>query len=348
MAYYGPFPGKIAGRYVSTREGLQCGMDRRVAPALLAGISACGLPAGAVFTAEAPGRRLDAPPRATYGDERGGWAYCGAWGDYGGVAVGRHWFLTARHVGGHIGGVFVFQGKEYRAVARTELGDADLVLWQVDGDLPTWAPLHSGLAGTRLRAVVVGRGLAPGAPVMASGRRVGWTWGRMDGRTSWGDADLVGRSTLPGGEVVLVGAFTRNGCALATGDSGGGVFVREQGRWALAGICRSTQRTWRKEDGSGSPLAASLLDSRGYVPEGDATGAPGTAPTRAGGAPTLWSASRVSDHAVRIRAVVDGRPGPDWHRILTALGAAAVFGALTVLRWIWRVARDARDANGRG
>ncbi|MFM7322374.1 MAG: hypothetical protein ACKO5K_12740, partial [Armatimonadota bacterium] len=288
--------------------------------------------------ADPPGRRLDPPPRARYGDELGGWAYCGAWGDYSGVAVGRHWFLTAKHVGGHIGGVFVFQGKEHRAVARTEVGNADLVLWQVEGDLPTWAPLHSGLAGDRLRAVVVGRGLAPGEPVVAAGRRVGWTWGRADGRMSWGDGDLVGRATLSGGETVLIGAFTPQGCAVATGDSGGGVFVREGGRWALAGICRSTQRLWRRADDAGTTLVASLWDSRGFVPADSG----GRVSSELLGRPSAWVASRVSDHAVRIRAVIGGRPGPDWHRFVTVLGAAVVFGGLTGARWMLRAARDRR------
>jgi len=288
--------------------------------------------------ADAPGRRLDPPSRGAYGDARGGWEYCGAWGDYTGVAVGRHWFLTAKHVGGHIGGVFVLQGKEHRAVARTEIADADLVLWQVDGDFANWAPLHSGLAGDQLPAVVVGRGLAAAGPVMVAGRRVGWRWGALDGRMSWGATRLAGKATLPGGEAVLVGAFAPDGCTVATGDSGGGVFIRENGRWALAGICRSTGNAWQGASGRPARLVASLWDSQAFLP----LRPDGTVEMAARGRPTGWMASRVADHALRIRTIVDGRPGPDWHRFVTVVGAAVVFALVSLARLGWSTLRARR------
>lgn len=305
-------------------------MRSRSVPALALGVVLCGA-ARAVMVADPPGRRLNPPP-PSYGPERGGWEYVGAWGRFAGIAVSRRHFLTAKHVGGRVGGWFRYRGDDYRAVGRYLVPGADLALWQVERDLPGWAPLAWNPVAPGTRCVVVGRGLAPGTPVERDGRRVGWRWGDSDGRFTWGDAPIARTMRDDAGESLLVGAFTRDGCGLATGDSGGGVFVRVDGHWALAGICRSVERDWSAAPGGTPVMAAALYDARGFfrLARGRWERVPDTAP-----ATSFWFASRVGDRRDFLGAILDAPPGPDWFRIRIAAalaGAGALAATLLAAR----------------
>ena len=277
-------------------------------------------PASAVLVAEAPGRRTEPPSAARYGNERGGWDYVGEWGRFTGVAIGPRHFLTAKHVGGKVGQEFRFRGNVYTAVESTPVGDADLRLWKVDRDLPAWAPLARRALEPGARAIVVGRGRAPGKPVLRDGKPIGWAWGADDGAMSWGMAPLQGVRSSEKGQSLWTFAFDHDGAGLAAGDSGGGVFVRERGRWALAGICHATQGIFRIEGDTGKSFGACLFDTTGYAIRKDSgpivdTGSP---------VPSLWFASRVDVHAGELAATAVPLPWQISPPILTVMGGAGI------------------------
>jgi len=278
------------------------------------------LPCHAVIVTGPTGRRSDPPDTRLFGTERGGWNYVGEWGIFTGVSVGPHHFLTARHVGGRVGNLFRYQGSDYATIEQTPVEGADLVLWKVDRRLPSWAPLARRPLGEGTRVVVVGRGRAPGQQVLRDGIPVGWTWGKDDHALSWGEAPLSGTHSSRKGEPLWEFAFDDNGCGLAAGDSGGGVFVRENRRWALVGICHATQGLWKPTREGVRPFGACLWDIRGYAI--DKSGSPVQDPGKA--VPSRWFASRVDLHAGTVARVAAPEPWLDNRKKATAAGLMAL------------------------
>lgn len=87
----------------------------------------------------------------------------------------------------------------------------------------------------------------------------GWMLGGQDGKKRWG----LGRFTRSEGEN-LISSFTRDGCMITPGDSGGPVFVKDtDGKWKLAGInYGSFYWPWSK-DGGYNTFTATLIDQTG-------------------------------------------------------------------------------------
>jgi len=286
--------------------------------------------AHAVLVATPPGRRTDPPPSAQYGKERGGWDYVGEWGRFTGTAIGPRHFLTAKHVGGKIGQPFRFQGSDFVTVEAKPIEGADLMLWKVDRDLPTWAPLARKALEPGARVVVMGRGRAPGAAVERDSKPVGWTWGADDGAMSWGEAPLQGVRATTKGDPLWAFAFDINGCGLTAGDSGGGVFVRERGKWALIGICHATQGIFRVENGTAKSFGAGLWDTTGYAISKTSEPLPDTGTP----VPSLWFASRVDLHAGTLAATAVPLPWPVSTPVIAVVGGMGLLagGALSAAR----------------
>lgn len=87
----------------------------------------------------------------------------------------------------------------------------------------------------------------------------GWMLGSQDGKKRWG----TGRFTRTEGEN-LISVFTRDGCMITPGDSGGPVFVKDtDGKWKLAAInYGSFYWPWSK-DGGFNTFSATLIDQTG-------------------------------------------------------------------------------------
>ena len=212
-------------------------MKRSIRPLLLAALLMQVAPAHAIilYSTSDPSANTTAPADP---DAGGGWDYEGDFGSYLGTPIGSDYFITATHIGGTVGQAFIYQGVSYTTTAVSNEPGTDLSIWQVSGTFPSYAPLFTNPGGEVGQSLYVfGRGTQRGAAVDNSdGSLAGWQWGASDGVQRWGQN--VVNSIQQG---FLVAYFQANSgianeCTLSAGDSGGGVFVKQNGLWSLAGI----------------------------------------------------------------------------------------------------------------
>jgi len=203
--------------------------------------------------------------------DNSGWQYEGTMDGYLGVPIAPHFFISAKHIVEHnVGDVFYFHGDAYTTIAAFPSPNNDLRIWQVAAakPFPTFAPLSSGVNDVGAVATIYGRGYQRGAAVMQNAELKGWQWGTPDGVQRWGRNVVAGSfdSGIPYGELLYC-EFNRNGvaheCHLSVGDSGGGVFVLENGLWRLAGINLGVNGPFRKNASEGSGYMAALVDLGG-------------------------------------------------------------------------------------
>ena len=246
---------------------------------------------------------------APTGDLAGsGWELQGRWGSFLGTPVAPSWFLAAKHVGGSVGQVFTLNGVNYVTVARVNHPTADLTLWKVSSTFPSYATLYTSLDEVGKPLMVYGRSAARGAEVNVEKATPtalrGWRWGGAGmGTVRWGQNVVQGAATL-GGAQYLIASFDRlggpNEATLATGDSSGGVFIREGTAWKLAGINYAAQADFALT-ATGTAFKAAIFDAGGLF-AGATVGQ--RTPVRDGAVdvPASWLATRVSAYATWIRS----------------------------------------------
>jgi len=211
-------------------------------PALLLG----NVTAQAVIVASGDGTQNTTAP-----SDDPGWANLGSRGGLSAIYLGNSWVLTAAHVG--IGSV-TFGGVLYDAIPGTTSSFetapgqlADLIVFKLRED-PGLPALAIGSAPPPIGAAVVmiGNGLNRGAATSWNGID-GWFWG-AGAALRWG-TNLVGSAP---GDVTLGSKVSRafwteftqappsqvtaHEAQAATGDSGGGLFVKTGGSWKLRGV----------------------------------------------------------------------------------------------------------------
>lgn len=172
------------------------------------------------------------------------------------IYLGDGWVLTARHSGF---GPVEFDSKPYEAVPSSLVGlhapndakrKADLIVFRLDPEpeLPSLELTDTSPAAGE-DAILVGFGSGRAAPVERKDMR-GF---RIDGQRSrrWGTNRLdPGRVELPGPNQVTTQCFemffdpeiSSHEAQATVGDSGGAVFIKEDGGWRLAGLILSVYR----------------------------------------------------------------------------------------------------------
>jgi hypothetical protein len=209
------------------------------------------------------------PPTGKFAD--GGWQYQGNWRGFGGTVIASNLFLSARHVGGTVGETFWFENRAYPTVTNYPDTLTDLVVWKVCGTFPRFAPLYTGAGELDQQCLFYGAGLGRGDPVeVATGtgtRLCGWRWVGVTSQLRWGantvsgidDTSLLAQSLL---KADFNAGNDPNEAGLAGGDSGGGMFLRQTGHWALAGVNYAVDGPFNTTD-SGNGFSASIFDARG-------------------------------------------------------------------------------------
>ena len=207
--------------------------------------------------------------------DNSGWQYEGDVAGFLGVPIAPHFYITAKHIGGSVGQVFNFHGDSYITIAYhdsppTAASDTtDLRIWEVEHTkpFPTYAPLSTGVADLGATATIYGGGAQRGDSVSVSAELKGWKWGEINYRERWGRNIVTG--TVDGGDdlgELLFCDFDQPGivdeCHLSVGDSGGGLFVLENGLWRLAGINFAVDGPFRT-DPMGASFMAALFDAAG-------------------------------------------------------------------------------------
>ena len=226
------------------------------------------------------------------------------------MPIAPHFFITAKHIGGTVGDVFDFHGDSYTTIAMHDSPAADLRIWEVDHakPFPSYAPLSSGVADIGATATIFGRGTQRGVEVMVSGEPKGWKWGSGDDVERWGRNVVTGSvNGGPGVGELLYCGFDNPGiageCHLSVGDSGGGLFVLEDGLWRLAGIHRSVDGPFRL-DSMEAGYNAALYDMGGLQYEDP----PGwtSVPEGAENVPSSFHSSRISASLAWITGTASG------------------------------------------
>lgn len=199
-----------------------------------------------------------------------GWQFEGNWGGVLGTPIAPHFFASATHVGNQ--GTFLYQGKTYTIVRGFNVPGTDLQLWQVVETFPSYAPLYTKQDEIGKPCVVLGRGTQRGAAVFLNNESRGWAWGAGDGVRRWGQnvVDGVYVYQFPNNDL-LVAPFDQAGltneATLSSGDSGGAVFINDNGTWKLAGINFAVDGPFYTDAQGGGQFNAALFDARGFYYE---------------------------------------------------------------------------------
>ncbi len=175
--------------------------------------------------------------------DNSGWQFEGKFNDFLGVPITPNHFITAQHIGGNVGDVLNFHGDAYTTFAFQDIPGTDLRAWEVlnSKPFPTYCPVSSGSSDLGATAAVFGRGTPRGTLVEVAGEAKGWYWGTPDHVERWGRNQVANTPvSISGLGQFLYCDFDNPGiadeCHLSVGDSGGGMFVLENGLWRLAGI----------------------------------------------------------------------------------------------------------------
>ena len=217
---------------------------------------------------------------STPGDNSG-WQYEGHFHWFLGVPISPYHFITAQHIEGPqlnqipVGTPLILHGDSYATIAVHHHPSVDLSIWEIDHSkpFPSYAPLSSGAADISATAVIFGRGTLRGDAFSVNGEQKGWKWGASSSTKRWGRNVVNGMVTDSTYGNLLYCDFDKPGipgeCHLSTGDSGGGMFVLENGLWRLAGVNFSVDGPFR-ETPLGPNIFAAAYDAGGLYIEGPA------------------------------------------------------------------------------
>ena len=240
--------------------------------------------------------------------DNSGWQYEGNWGRFLGTPIAPLYFISAAHIGQAGGNTFVFHGETFTVVAGYGDPSTDLCIWKVDHAFPTYAPLYRSRGteiGQELR--VFGCGTQRGAEVIGpDGTLRGWLWGGYDLLERWGRNVVSSVEQGNAAWFFLRAAFDSPGLPgeshLSDGDSGGGLFILQNGLWRLAGINYGVDDLYTGADGSGGFVAA-VFDARGYYTHNDNN----TYTLITGGTPqpTSFYSTQISSRLDWIKSIVD-------------------------------------------
>lgn len=265
------------------------------------------------YSTAAPDFNTTGPTGALAGS---GWQYQGNWGAFLGTPIAPHYFITAKHVGGRIGDLFVLNGQNYTSTASYGDPNSDLIIWRVRETFPSFAPLYTNNDEIGKTVVVFGRGTQRGAEVTVTNRASpqlkGWLWGTPDYVKRWGQNQVD--TTVDGGPGVgylLRLLFKADGgineADISGGDSGGAVFIQDGPLWKLAGLNNAVEGPFNTTN-SGPGFEAAIFDLGGLFAIVDEQWTFFTPSTT--NQPTAFYATPISSHLAWIQAILASANGP--------------------------------------
>ncbi len=245
-----------------------------------------------------------------------GWQYEGTWGGFLGTPIAPNYFITAKHVGGSVGGTFTYQGVAYTTTASFGSPNSDLNIWQVSTPFASYAPLYGGSDEAGKSLVVMGRGPTRSDTVVYndSSQAAGWTTGGGTGTMRWGENVVYSTPSITGLGSMLRMNFDQTGGAneamLGSGDSGGAVFIQEAGTWKLAGLNYGISGPYNTAPTDTGSFYGALYDVGGLYEK--VGGSWGYTFNNSSDLPATWYATRISSNVSWIQSTA-GVPEPaEW------------------------------------
>lgn len=243
-----------------------------------------------------------------------GWDLEGTWGAFLGTPIAPNLFVTAKHIGGQVGGIFTFRGVGYTVIDSFVDSQTDLHIFKVCGIFPAYAELYTSGNEVGKTMVVFGRGTQRGATVLGNTttggtESKGWKWGGGDGIKRWG-TNVVSTTTSGGTGLgdMLVANFDATGgtdeCTLSGGDSGGAVFINDGAGWKLAGLNYAVDGPFNTTN-SGPGFFAAIFDKGGLYETNSITGTwDYTVPNPLIDSPSSFYATRISANLTWINSII--------------------------------------------
>ena len=307
--------------------------DSRLISMLMVGVF-LGVPARAVvFYETADPFYNSTAPSAAYEDS--GWQFQGLFGGFLGTMISPQLFITATHVGvqsstfvssaafnGTADVTYTIDAAANGGAGYWDIAGTDLRIYKVNEVFTSYAELYSGSDELGRSLVTIGRGGPRGAEVTIGADLKGWETGGSDGITRWG-TNQVSNVVSSGVGDLLVAEFdaitTAHEAFLASGDSGGGLFIKVGATWKLAGINYAIDGSFDTNNivGDGSEFTGALFDIGGLYAGSDAAGWT-LVPDQPTDLPQQLYASRISSNASAINAVIQSVPEPSGLALLFA------------------------------
>lgn len=243
-------------------------------------------PAQAIIRYGSMNRAITAPTGA-YANS--GWQYTGiiannnvAW------PISPNWALRATHTtGGGALETIMLNGVAHPIVENVPLVGTDVTLVRVENAFSTFAPMYQGGGEVGEEMMVIGRGFSvKDQPIVAeiTGRNVGHTFKNADADgdhvLAWGRNRVRDARELNINGVVtdiLYATYDKptlddgspnpnsegaDEALAAPGDSGGGVFIRQDNEWRLAGLVWAIDAGIYYNETSGAPYWGAISDYR--------------------------------------------------------------------------------------
>ncbi len=244
------------------------------------------------------------PPTGLLADS--GWQYEGIWGGFLGTAIAPDFFISAAHIGQQ-STVFVLDGTNYTIVRSWSDPESDLIIWQVAEPMPRHAPLYAKHDEVGRNLVAIGRGTQRGGDVTVDDNLRGWYWGPGDGVERWGENVVTAIVNFGSTRDDFLGAaFDANGlpneCHLSGGDSGGALFLNDDGIWKLAGIHYSVDGPFYTDGQGNGEFDGALFDARDFY---IFDGAQYVRITGGDSVPSRFYSTRISSKLPWIESVID-------------------------------------------
>ena len=283
-------------------------MKKFAALAILSIVALAGAHAVIIYGTGDPAANTTAPT-GSLADS--GWQYEGQFGAFVGTVIAPRFFVSAKHVGNQ--GQFIFNGTNYTIVKQYNDPASDLSIYEIDASqsFPIFAPLFTTQTEVGKLAVAIGTGTQRGGEIFVDNVLRGWFCGPGDGVRRWGQNVIsdtvfirdVGSTAV---QEALYAEFNQNGspdeCHLSGGDSGGAIFIEEEGVWKLAGINYAVDGPYYTDSSGNGEFVAALFDARGfYVPSGSSY----TQITSTNPVPSGFYATRISAKLAWIYSVID-------------------------------------------
>ena len=191
-----------------------------------------------------------------------GWDLQGKWGEFTGIPIASQFFITVQHVG--LYDTFLLNGITYSVQLFIDDWQSDLRIVKINETFPKFAQLYESQDEKGKNTVVFGRGVVRGLDVIVNNKLKGWTWNNYGENLRWGENIVDDIIITYSGVDVLKMTFNpqknTDVMSFSRGDSGGGVFIKQDNTYKLAGVNYVTDGPYSFNNLGDNVIAGSIFD----------------------------------------------------------------------------------------